>query len=171
MGTTANFSWPYPESSDYVADGATAIENLADAIDTTLAPRAYGKVGFAEKFGGPILSNIIAVQDIPGLSITVTVSTSKLYLFVVEGFAINSTSGNVWSNIYVRDSGVSLVQKKTFVTTAYGNMMTLVAPHRFTVGGGHTIVASIDRNGGGGQLDIYGTSLPWTLSMYEMGDY
>lgn len=35
MGTTPNYSWPYPESSDYVADGATAIENLADAIDTT----------------------------------------------------------------------------------------------------------------------------------------
>lgn len=37
MGTTANYSWPYPESSDFVADGATAIENLADAIDTTAA--------------------------------------------------------------------------------------------------------------------------------------
>lgn len=36
MGTTSNYSWPYPESSDYVADGATAIENLADAIDTTV---------------------------------------------------------------------------------------------------------------------------------------
>lgn len=32
-GTTPNNSWPYPESSDFVADGATAIENLADAID------------------------------------------------------------------------------------------------------------------------------------------
>jgi len=37
MGTTPTYSWPYPESSDYVADGATAIENLADAIDTTVA--------------------------------------------------------------------------------------------------------------------------------------
>ena len=36
MGTTPNYSWPYPESSDYVADGATAIENLADAVDTTV---------------------------------------------------------------------------------------------------------------------------------------
>jgi len=37
MGTTPTYSWPYPESSDYVADGATAIENLADAADTTVA--------------------------------------------------------------------------------------------------------------------------------------
>ncbi len=36
MGTTSNRSWPYPESSDYVADGATAIENLADAIDGSI---------------------------------------------------------------------------------------------------------------------------------------
>lgn len=36
MGTTANRGWPYPESSDFVADGATAIENLADAIDGSL---------------------------------------------------------------------------------------------------------------------------------------
>lgn len=36
MGTTANYSWPYPESSDFVADGATAIENLADAVDLTV---------------------------------------------------------------------------------------------------------------------------------------
>ena len=36
-GTTSNYSWPYPQSSDFVADGATAIENLADAIDASLA--------------------------------------------------------------------------------------------------------------------------------------
>lgn len=36
MGNTANRSWPYPESSDFVADGATAIENLADAIDSSI---------------------------------------------------------------------------------------------------------------------------------------
>jgi hypothetical protein len=36
MGNTANNNWPYPESTDLVKDGATAIENLADAIDTTL---------------------------------------------------------------------------------------------------------------------------------------
>lgn len=171
MGTTPNFSWPYPESSDYVADGATAIENLADAIDTTLAPRASGRVGYAEKYGTPIHSNIISIQDISGLSMTVTVDTSKIYLFVLEGFAINSTSGNVWCNTYVRDSGVSLLSAKTFVQTAYGNQTLLVAPYKFSVGGAHTIVASIARTGGGGQLDIYGTSFPWTFSMYELGDY
>lgn len=33
MGTTTNMSIPYPESSDYVADGATAMENIATQVD------------------------------------------------------------------------------------------------------------------------------------------
>ena len=33
---TPNYSWPVPTSSDYVKDGASAIEALGDAIDATL---------------------------------------------------------------------------------------------------------------------------------------
>lgn len=33
MGTTANMGIPYPESTDYVADGATAMQNLAEKVD------------------------------------------------------------------------------------------------------------------------------------------
>jgi hypothetical protein len=35
--TTPNFGWPVPTSTDYVKDGATAIEALGDAIDATVA--------------------------------------------------------------------------------------------------------------------------------------
>jgi hypothetical protein len=45
MGNTANNNWPYPESTDLVKDGATAIENLADAIDTTLGVYAPSTSG------------------------------------------------------------------------------------------------------------------------------
>lgn len=34
--TTPNFGWPVPTSTDYVKDGATAIEALGDAIDATV---------------------------------------------------------------------------------------------------------------------------------------
>ncbi len=34
--TTPNYSWPVPTSTDLVKDGATAIEALGDAIDTTV---------------------------------------------------------------------------------------------------------------------------------------
>ena len=33
--TTTNFGWPYPASTDPVADGAVDIQALADAADTT----------------------------------------------------------------------------------------------------------------------------------------
>jgi hypothetical protein len=34
--TTPNFGWPVPTSTDYVKDGAVAIEALGDAIDATV---------------------------------------------------------------------------------------------------------------------------------------
>jgi hypothetical protein len=33
---TPNYSWPVPTSTDYVADGAVAIEALGDSVDATL---------------------------------------------------------------------------------------------------------------------------------------
>jgi hypothetical protein len=42
--TTPNYGWPVPTSTDYVKDGATAIEALGDAIDATVfgLPSASG---------------------------------------------------------------------------------------------------------------------------------
>jgi hypothetical protein len=34
--TTPNYGWPVPTSTDYVKDGAVAIEALGDAIDATV---------------------------------------------------------------------------------------------------------------------------------------
>ena len=40
--TTPNYGWPVPTSTDYVKDGATAIEALGDAIDATVFGLAAG---------------------------------------------------------------------------------------------------------------------------------
>jgi hypothetical protein len=45
MGTTTNNGWTYPESTDLVKDGATAIETLATDIDTTLGVYAPSTSG------------------------------------------------------------------------------------------------------------------------------
>jgi hypothetical protein len=45
MGTTTNNGWTYPESTDLVKDGATAIETLATDIDTTLGVYAPSTPG------------------------------------------------------------------------------------------------------------------------------
>jgi hypothetical protein len=39
---TPTYSWPVPTSTDYVADGAVAIEALGDAIDSTVATALGG---------------------------------------------------------------------------------------------------------------------------------
>lgn len=35
-GTTTNFGWTYPTNTDYVKDGATAMQTIATSIDTSL---------------------------------------------------------------------------------------------------------------------------------------
>jgi hypothetical protein len=47
MGTTTNNGWTYPESTDLVKDGATAIQTLADDIDTTLGVYAPSTSGLS----------------------------------------------------------------------------------------------------------------------------
>lgn len=43
--TTSNFSWPIPQSSDLVKDGATAIASLGSGIDTSMAELKGGTTG------------------------------------------------------------------------------------------------------------------------------
>lgn len=43
MGTTPNFAIPYPEPTDFVADGATQMENLAERTDLALYALGMGR--------------------------------------------------------------------------------------------------------------------------------
>jgi hypothetical protein len=43
MGTTPNFAIPYPEPTDFVADGATQMENLAERSDDALYALGMGR--------------------------------------------------------------------------------------------------------------------------------
>lgn len=43
--TTSNFSWPIPQSTDLVKDGATAIASLGSGIDTSMAELKGGTTG------------------------------------------------------------------------------------------------------------------------------
>jgi len=44
MGTTSNYSWPIPEDTDLVKNGAEAIRDLGNAIDTSAADFGGGLV-------------------------------------------------------------------------------------------------------------------------------
>ncbi len=50
--TTPNNGWPVPTSTDYVKDGATAIESLGDAIDTSVGEGLLAWQSWAPTFTG-----------------------------------------------------------------------------------------------------------------------
>lgn len=43
MGTTTNYAIPYPEPTDFVTDGATAMENIAEKVDAALQAGAVAR--------------------------------------------------------------------------------------------------------------------------------
>jgi hypothetical protein len=76
MGTTTNNGWTYPESTDLVKDGATAIETLATNIDTTLG--VYADPGL-------VLINTTSFSAVASQSVNdVFSSTYTNYKIVVE---------------------------------------------------------------------------------------
>jgi hypothetical protein len=55
--TTPNNGWAVPTSTDYVADGAVAIETLGDAIDTSVGTGLLNWVSFTPTFANFTLGN------------------------------------------------------------------------------------------------------------------
>lgn len=72
--TTPNYGWPVPTSTDLVKDGATAIEALGDAIDSTLFAQAPGLVKLST-------TNFSAVSS---QAVTFASSTYKNYKIIMR---------------------------------------------------------------------------------------
>jgi hypothetical protein len=85
MGNTANNNWPYPESTDLVKDGATAIENLADAIDTTLGV-------FVPSSPGLTLINTTSFSAVSSVSLPASTFSATYRNYKIIGHFLNSVS-------------------------------------------------------------------------------
>ena len=82
--TTPNYGWPVPTSTDYVKDGATAIEALGDAIDATV---------FALPSGGLTLINTTAFSGVATVTVSnVFTTTYDSYRIVLNGFTTATAS-------------------------------------------------------------------------------
>jgi hypothetical protein len=88
MGNTPNNNFPFPEPTDLVKDGAQAIEDLADAIDTTLGVYAPSTPGLTlintTSFSG-VTSFSIGSDAAPLFS-----STYENYYFELYGVGVNA---------------------------------------------------------------------------------
>ena len=104
--TTPNFGWDVPTSTDYVKDGAAAIETLGDDIDATLISWGQGVKSYA-------------VNTAANLTLTTTTETSfftapsftpvsgRLYEMTVTIGQLTKTTGTGNMTIRLRKDTVS----------------------------------------------------------------
>lgn len=148
MGTTSNYSWPYPEATGLVKDGWEDIKDLATAIDTTAAANFSGdfKKISSTTVGSGVSSVIISncfsssydnykiVHNIPStctsngqislrLRASGTTSTTGWYYL---GYNANTSSLNHDTN--ANQSGIVIAQIASGLTDYNGGEIELISP-------------------------------------------
>jgi hypothetical protein len=113
MGNTPNNNFPFPESTDLVKDGAQAIEDLADAIDTTLGV-------YAPSTSGLTLINTTSFSGVSSQSVNdVFSATYKNYRVLVN---FDSNSAGAFISMRLRVAGADNTTTN-YAHTTYKNAM------------------------------------------------
>jgi hypothetical protein len=155
--TTPNYGWPVPTSTDYVKDGATAIEALGDAIDATV----YGLGS-----GGLVLVNATTIgTTVSSVQIdSCFTSTYSNYRIVVNINACSATDTNVLFRLV---DGTSPVTSANYEYGAVGLSTSNVTENKsgsgetsFTLGSTSSSVPSF-----GMSLDVYKPQLAFQTSL------
>jgi len=118
--TTPNYGWPVPTSTDYVKDGATAIEALGDAIDATVFGLGSGMKLVKSQVIGSAVS-----------SVTVTGAFSTTY----ENYKIIISGGvaSVETSLRIQMGSAASGHYGGFVyTTATGGSLTSTGDNNTT---------------------------------------
>lgn len=109
MGTTSNYSWPYPESTGLVKDGWEDIKDLATAIDTTAA---------ASFSGGLSLISTTSLSAVASQSFNDVFSATYDHYKIYFSFTPTNTT---FLRFRLRDAGADLT------TSHYSNAFYAVA--------------------------------------------
>jgi hypothetical protein len=125
MPNTTNFNWPTPADTDLVKDGAAAIRNLGDGVDTSLVDLKGGTTGqilskasnadMDFTFVTPNVGDLTEVQAGTGISVadgtgpipvvTNTVATA----FDAKGDLVVGTGADTFARLEVGTNGHTLV--------------------------------------------------------------
>jgi hypothetical protein len=128
MGTTTNNGWTYPESTDLVKDGATAIETLATNIDTTLG--VYADPGLV--LLNTTSFSAVASQSLPTdtftatyshyrimLSVTTTATNSDLFMRLRAAGTDNTANNYMWAGRGFQSSGSTFDKNSAGATSSF----------------------------------------------------
>ncbi len=140
--TTPNYGWDVPTSTDYVKDGATAIETLGDDIDATLYTinNGSGKVGLH-------LLNSTTFTSAASFSIdNVFTTTYDNYRILFEWDKASGAPARQWYN-YIKSDGTAFTG--TYSTALFSTQVGATSSNN--LGGNYTnygvmSIAGIYRN-------------------------
>jgi hypothetical protein len=161
--TTPNYGWPVPTSTDYVKDGATAIEALGDAIDATVFGLPTGSFTKISTTSFSAVSSQSLAND------TFT-STYENYKLIFNFTAFSGTNSVV--NVRLRASGTDASGATDYVFerfTNIGNSLggTSFADSSYQLGGFNTTGAARNYK----ELNLYSPKAAVPTSFYSISNY
>jgi hypothetical protein len=121
--TTPNYGWPVPTSTDYVKDGATAIEALGDAIDATVFGLPSGGLTLVKtQTIGTAVSSVVVTSAFSATydnyRIIVNGCDSSADNYIAVKFYNSTGSTYKWSNVRVDFASATVLSGQATATTA-----------------------------------------------------
>lgn len=107
MATSPNFSWPEPDNSDLVKNGALAIRTAVNAIDSSMADLKGGTTGQVLSKASATDMDFTWVTDATGIPATI---------FDAKGDIIAATAADTASRLAVGTNGQVLTADSTAAT-------------------------------------------------------
>lgn len=99
MGTTPTYSWPYPEPTDPVANGAQDIEDLALAVESTVSGITGGKIlqvvstTKTDTYSVSLSATSEDSSNITGFEATITPSSTSNKILIVVAYSGTQSAG------------------------------------------------------------------------------